>query len=110
MNTNNGNGRTGKILVTGGDGFIGSALIWALNERQRDDIIVTGFLGKSEKWKNLAPLRFEDYLEADCLLDILDSPRLAGVDTVFHLGACSDTTETDCRYLIENNLRSQRDA
>jgi ADP-L-glycero-D-manno-heptose 6-epimerase len=92
-----------KILVTGGDGFIGSALIWALNERGRSDVIVTGVLGKSEKWKNLVPLRFEDYLEADRLLEELDSPRLAGVGVVFHLGACSDTTENDCSYLIENN-------
>jgi len=93
----------GKILITGGDGLIGSALIWALNERGRDDIIVTGLLGAGEKWKNLVALRFEDYLEADRLLECLDSPRLADVSHIFHLGACSDTTEKDCRYLIENN-------
>src|SRR5215469_15685219 len=97
-----------KILVTGGDGFIGSALIWALNQRGRQDIIVTGLLGKTEKWKNLAPLQFEDYLEADHLLEVLDSPRLAGIETIFHLGACSDTTETDCRYLIQNNYEYTR--
>jgi ADP-L-glycero-D-manno-heptose 6-epimerase len=98
----------GKILVTGGDGFIGSALIWALNERGLDDIIVTGFLGQSEKWRNLASLRFEDYLEADHLLEVLDSPRLSDVSIIFHLGACSDTTETDCRYLINNNYEYTR--
>ena len=97
-----------KILVTGGDGFIGSALVWALNERRRQDIVVTGFLGKSEKWKNLVPLQFEDYIEADHLLEILDSPRLADVEMVFHLGACSDTTETDCRYLLQNNYEYTR--
>jgi len=98
----------GKILVTGGDGFIGSAVIWGLNERGRDDIIVTGFLGNSEKWKNLAPLRFDDYMEADSLLNILDSARLADVGLIIHLGACSDTTERDCRYLIENNYEYTR--
>jgi ADP-L-glycero-D-manno-heptose 6-epimerase len=97
-----------KILVTGGDGFIGSALIWALNERGRDDIVVTGVLGKSEKWKNLIPLRFEDYVEADRMLESLDSPRFADVGTVIHLGACSDTTETDCGYLIQNNYEYTR--
>src|SRR5205085_588118 len=98
----------GKILVTGGDGFIGSALIWALNQRGCDDIIVSGFLGTSEKWRNLAAVRFEDYLEADSLLSALDSSRIADVTTVFHLGACSSTTETDCRYLIQNNYEYTR--
>jgi ADP-L-glycero-D-manno-heptose 6-epimerase len=97
-----------KILVTGGDGFIGSALIWALNQRGRQDIVVTGLLGKTEKWKNLVPLQFEDYMEADHLLEVLDSPRLAGVETIFHLGACSHTTQTDCRYLIQNNYEYTR--
>jgi ADP-L-glycero-D-manno-heptose 6-epimerase len=98
----------GKILVTGGEGFIGSALVWTLNEGGQDDIIVAGFLGKSEKWKNLVNLRFEDYIEADRLLAILDSPRLSDVSVVFHLGACSDTTETDCHYLIQNNYEYTR--
>jgi len=98
----------GKILITGGDGLIGSALIWALNERGRDDIIVTGLLGQGEKWKNLVALRFEDYLEADHLLRNLDSARLKDISHIFHLGACSDTTEKDCRYLIENNYEYTR--
>ena len=98
----------GKILITGGDGLIGSALIWALNERGRDDIIVTGQLRQGEKWKNLVALRFQDYLEADRLLEDLESPRLADVSHIFHLGACSDTTEKDCRYLIENNYEYTR--
>jgi ADP-L-glycero-D-manno-heptose 6-epimerase len=98
----------GKILVTGGDGFIGSALIWALNGCGREDIIVTGCLGTTEKWRNLVGLRFEDYLEADWLLHALDSPRLDKISLIFHLGACSDTTERDCRYLVENNYEYSR--
>ncbi len=98
----------GKILITGGEGFIGSALIWALNERGREDIIVSGFLGQSEKWRNLAPLRFEDYIDADLLFQFLDSPRLQNVRTIFHLGACSDTTETDAAYLLKNNFEYTR--
>ena len=95
-----------RILVTGGAGFIGSALIWDLNQRGVDDIIVADFLGTDEKWRNLAPLRFNDYLEADDLLRRveLDDPALAEVELVFHLGACSSTTERDASYLVRNNF------
>jgi len=102
------NTQDATVLVTGGDGFIGSALIWALNGRGQENIIVSGFLGESEKWKNLVPLRFADYLEADALLEALDSPRLTAVETVLHMGACSDTTETNSRYLIQNNYEYTR--
>ena len=61
-----------RTLVTGGAGFIGSALVWALNGRGVDRVVVCDQLGTSGKWRNLAPLAFEDYLEADDLL-----PRLA---------------------------------
>jgi len=94
--------------LQGGEGFIGSALVWALNGLGRQDIIVTGVLGSTEKWKNLVGLRFEDYVEADALLQELDSPRFSDIGVVFHLGACSDTTEKDARYLIQNNYEYTR--
>lgn len=93
----------GPILVTGGAGFIGSAIIWALNQAGRDDIFVTDFLGSDERWKNLVALRYQDYFEADDLLEILEDGILDGVGTVIHLGANSATTEKDCRHLIHNN-------
>lgn len=96
----------GTILVTGGAGFIGSALVWELNRRGLTNILIADFLGSDEKWKNLAPLRFADYIEADNLLMRLDisSDLFADVRTVFHLGAASSTTETDAAYLIQNNF------
>ena len=95
----------GRILVTGGAGFIGSALVWALNRRGHSDIVVTDFLGSDEKWKNLVPLKFADYVEAGALRDHLrHNPAAFGrFSTVFHLGACSATTEKNAGYLIDNN-------
>ncbi|MGF1449046.1 MAG: ADP-glyceromanno-heptose 6-epimerase [Opitutales bacterium] len=95
----------GRILVTGGAGFIGSALIWALNQRGLENILVCDLLGEGDKFKNLVPLRFNDYIEADALSDAIDeAPReLDDVRTVFHLGANSATTETNCRHLVQNN-------
>ena len=97
---------SGRVVVTGGAGFIGSALIWALNLRGIDDILVVDRLRSDEKWKNLVPLRFADYLDADEFeARILQSPAdFAEVANVFHLGACSSTTETDAAYLIRNNF------
>lgn len=98
----------GKILVTGGAGLIGSAVICALNQKGIDDILVTDLLGCDERWKNLSPLRFDDYVEAGNLLELLETPRLAEIKTILHLGACSATTEKNCSYLIENNFEFTR--
>jgi len=94
-----------SILVTGGAGLIGSALIHALNQRGQEDILVTDVLGIDEKWKNLSPLRFDDYQQADVFLNRLECEpeSLGSIKTIYHLGACSATTERDAGYLMENN-------
>ena len=58
------------IVVTGGAGFIGSALIAALNGRDISDILVVDQLGADGRWKNLRNLSFADYVEKD------DAPTL----------------------------------
>ncbi len=98
-----------RILVTGGAGFIGSALVWALNARGCEQVVVSDFLGTTDKWRNLAPLSFEDYLEADGLRTRLESGALGHFDYVFHLGACSATTERDAAYLVANNYEFTKD-
>ena len=92
-----------RVLVTGGAGFIGSALIWALNERGCESIVVCDHLGTDEKWRNLTPLRFLDYVEGDMLLPKLGNAGLGKFDCILHMGACSATTERDASYLIRNN-------
>ena len=96
----------GRIVVTGGAGFIGSALIWGLNQQGVDRILVSDRLDRTEKWRNLSGLRFEDYVEADDLLArCSDSGGAFGeVSAIFHLGACSSTRETDMAFLIRNNF------
>ena len=92
------------IIVTGGAGFIGSALIAALNERGISDIVVVDQLGSDEKWKNLRGLSFADYVEKDDFLEVVMEGNLTGqIEAVLHMGACSDTTETDASFLIKNN-------
>jgi ADP-L-glycero-D-manno-heptose 6-epimerase len=95
----------GRILVTGGAGFIGSALVWALNQRGRADIVISDILGADEKWKNLTPLKFADYVEAaDFRRQLGQNAAIHGkFSAVFHLGACSSTTEKNAGYLADNN-------
>ncbi|MHC4573472.1 MAG: ADP-glyceromanno-heptose 6-epimerase, partial [Planctomycetota bacterium] len=92
------------ILVTGGAGFIGSALIAGLNQRRVSDILVVDRLGTDERWKNLRGLSFADYVEKDDFLEmVLAGKAPSGIEAVLHMGACTDTTETDASFLIKNN-------
>lgn len=92
------------IVVTGGAGFIGSAFVAGLNSREVSDILIVDELGSNEKWKNLRNLLFADYVEKDDFLEMVLSKKTPSrIQAVFHMGACSDTTETDGSYLIKNN-------
>jgi ADP-L-glycero-D-manno-heptose 6-epimerase len=95
----------GRILVTGGAGFIGSALVWALNRRGISDIVVADFPPDEAKRRNLAPLAFREFVDAGDLRRRLaaDPGALGPFTAAFHLGACSATTEMDVAYLADNN-------
>lgn len=93
------------IIVTGGAGFIGSALVWALNRRGETDILVVDCLENGEKWKNLAGLKFADYMEKEDFLEaVLNGLFDAKANAILHMGACSSTTETDASFLVRNNF------
>ena len=89
------------IIVTGGAGFIGSAVVWRLNQLGYDDILIVDRMDDSDKWKNLAPLKFADYIDADDFISELTPYYEA--KAIFHLGACSSTTETNADYMFRNN-------
>jgi ADP-L-glycero-D-manno-heptose 6-epimerase len=92
------------IIVTGGAGFIGSATISELNKRGITDILIVDELGTDERWKNLLNLSFADYVEKDDFLQMVAKKTITyPIEAVFHLGACTDTTETNASYLIKNN-------
>jgi ADP-L-glycero-D-manno-heptose 6-epimerase len=95
-----------RILITGGAGFIGSALAWELNRRGYENIVIADRLGSDEKWRNLVPLKFADYIDGlDLLQRLQHQPDALGrFDVVLHLGACSATTEKDSDFLMRNNF------
>ena len=98
------------IIVTGGAGFIGSNLVKALNERERNDIIIVDDLTDGRKTRNLTNLDYFDYI--DCIdfdQAIADGTFDCGsIDVVFHNGACSDTMEYNGRYIMKNNYEGSR--
>jgi len=93
-------------IVTGAAGFIGSNLVKALNERGENNIIAVDNLSKADKFKNLADCEIADYLDKQDFLKKLQEGFFDGlVAAVLHQGACSDTMETDGRYMMENNYQ-----
>ena len=93
------------IIVTGGAGLIGSNLIEQLNQRGHTDILVVDHLKNGLKMHNLADLHIRDYLDRDDFMARVQAGQdLGPVSTVFHLGACSATTEWDGQFMMRNNF------
>jgi ADP-L-glycero-D-manno-heptose 6-epimerase len=93
-------------VVTGGAGFIGSNLVRELIDKTGDDVIVVDDLTDGHKFRNIADLDIADYLDKDDFFERIASGGgfRSGVQSIFHQGACSTTTEWDGRYMLRNNF------
>jgi ADP-L-glycero-D-manno-heptose 6-epimerase len=97
------------IVVTGGAGFIGANLVKALSARGHE-VLVVDDLSDGTKFVNLADCTLSDYLDKDDFLGRVKAvlhgqpTSLPPIEAIFHEGACSDTTEWDGRFMLENNF------
>ena len=94
-----------SILVTGAAGFIGCNNVLALNREGITDVIAVDNLTRSEKFVNLAACRISDYFDKNDFIERVRAGTAPVPEAIFHQGACSDTMETDGKYMMENNYR-----
>lgn len=96
-------------IVTGASGFIGRNVVAELNRRGVERILAVDDLGTDERWKNLRGLKFEEILPIAKFREAFLGDRLPETQVVYHLGACSATTETNANYLLDNNYQYTRE-
>lgn len=97
------------IIVTGANGFIGSALVWELNRAGREDIICVDTVALDERPDLLRKRRYLEFLKKDEIWGFLDRPETAeNLEAILHMGACSSTTELNVEFLNENNVEYTR--
>lgn len=91
------------ILVTGAAGFIGSVIVHELNQRGEENLLLCDHFESGDKWKNLRGLKYEAFVQVEDLFTHPIWKKGGGVKAIYHMGACSDTTELDMDFLYKNN-------
>jgi ADP-L-glycero-D-manno-heptose 6-epimerase len=91
------------ILVTGAAGFIGSVIVNELNQRGQHDILVCDHFEAGEKWRNLRGLKYDSFIQVEDLFDHPIWKKQGAIKAIYHMGACSDTTELNMDFLYKNN-------
>ena len=91
-------------VVTGGAGFIGSNVIWALERHALGKVIVCDRLREGDKWRNIAKRELWDVVAPEHLFGFLDD-NASNIEAVIHMGAISSTTETDVDLIMDTNFR-----
>ena len=89
------------IVVTGGAGFIGSNIVKGLNKDGIREILIVDNLKNSRKHLNLNSLDFHDFVDKEEFIENIN--KFGKINIIFHEGACSNTLETDGRYMMKNN-------
>lgn len=91
------------ILVTGAAGFIGSVIVKELNERGHENLLLCDQFGNADKWKNLRGLKYSSFVQIEDLFNHPIWKKPQGLKAIYHMGACSDTTEHNMDFLYKNN-------
>ncbi len=106
-------------IVTGANGFIGSCMVWQLNQMGIFNILAVDTVPLSKR-NLLKGKSYSKFFTPDELWSFLDPKSSTHQNTsaalhqeikaFFHIGACSSTTETNWDYLFRNNVLESRKA
>jgi len=91
------------IIVTGAAGFIGSCMVAKLNSMGNKEIVLVDDFSNGEKNKNLANKQYKELVERDVFVEWVKGKE-QHIQTILHIGARTDTTETNKDIFDKLNL------